>query len=117
MIRIDSSPNSLDNDGVLPIGHIVSHLLLPYIRGSLEGVLRVAYPSFDFLPWCFNNCPMKYWANIDNQRRYIRWFEKIKHFNSPSDWFAFLFILIDYLSASVLLLPSLSFGPVGLGTL
>lgn len=54
---------------------------------SLHQVLTLIYPNYEWLPWKFATIPVGYWNSIDNQRKFIIWFQSQRNINEMTDWY------------------------------
>jgi hypothetical protein len=62
-------------------------LIRKYYDGSLMKLLATMYPDHEWLEWKFIRTPQNWWADLNNQRRYITWFEKVVGIKSKEDWY------------------------------
>jgi hypothetical protein len=52
----------------------------------LINLLKDAYPDYEWLPWKFD-ITNKFWGDIKNQRKFIKYIEKEEGISSPKDWY------------------------------
>src|SRR5688572_7922102 len=62
-------------------------LLTVYYNGSIFTMLQHIYPTFQFLPWKFDQVPKGFWPKIENQKTYITWLEQQLNINKKEDWY------------------------------
>ena len=61
--------------------------LLKLHSNSLYKALSVVYPEYEWLPWRFVVTPRYFWAEIENQRKYMEWAGKELKIKEMSDWY------------------------------
>lgn len=52
----------------------------------LINILKDAYSDYEWLPWKFDKTN-KFWGNIDNQRKFVKYVEEKENINKPEDWY------------------------------
>ncbi len=60
---------------------------LEYYENSYTKALQTHFPKFDWKPWLFRQAPSGYWHDLENCRKYVKWFEKQSGFKSKKDWY------------------------------
>jgi hypothetical protein len=50
-------------------------------------LLSSVYPEHEWLPWKFEQIPLSYWDNVNNQRKFMDWAGKQLKINEMSDWY------------------------------
>jgi len=60
---------------------------LHVIHGTLVNILRFALPEFEWLEWKFSRVPRKYWQELNNRKKYLRWLGNELGFQNPEDWY------------------------------
>lgn len=53
---------------------------------SLSTALSSVYPNHEWMPWKFKNVGSRWWAKLENQRRFLDWCASELHIESGSDW-------------------------------
>ena len=61
--------------------------LLGQNDSSLYKVLCLVYPDYEWLPWKFEFVPRNFWANVNNQRKFMEWAGKELKIKDMSDWY------------------------------
>jgi hypothetical protein len=56
-------------------------------NGSLLQLLSNVYPDYNWLPWKFAECPLPYWDDVKNQRKFLDWAAKELNIKEMSDWY------------------------------
>lgn len=46
------------------------------------------------LPWMFLTVTSKYWDDLENVSRYVRWLEEELHIKRPEDWYAVPYVVV-----------------------
>ena len=54
---------------------------------SVYQVLLPVYPAYDWLPWKFDKCPLLYFEDIVNQRKFMHWAANELKINDLEDWY------------------------------
>jgi hypothetical protein len=67
--------------------HGVVALLRYYPRGSTVDAACELHPSLKGKEWLFERVPENFWADIRNQRRFLRWLEAKLGIGDPSEWY------------------------------
>lgn len=57
-------------------------------KGSINKLLKVAYPDFDFIMYKFNQSPNGYWNDSNNIKNYLEDLFKHKRFTEITDWYS-----------------------------
>jgi len=60
---------------------------LTYYGGSPSGVVAVAFPEYDWLPWKFSKAPMNTWNNREIFAQYMDWTGEKLGYTKPDDWY------------------------------
>jgi hypothetical protein len=60
---------------------------LEYYDHSYLQALQWYFPKYDWKPWLFGQAPNGYWHNIENCKKYVRWFEAQKGFANIEGWY------------------------------
>lgn len=63
------------------------HGILEYYNHSFIQMLLTLFPKYDWKPWLFQKAPRGYWAEIENCRKYARWFEFESGIEKNEDWY------------------------------
>jgi hypothetical protein len=61
--------------------------LLAKYNNSLYKLLSTIYPEYDWKPWLFQRVPRSYWANLDNQKKYLEWIKIKFNIQKFDDWY------------------------------
>jgi hypothetical protein len=61
--------------------------LLKKYNGSTSLLLSAIYPEYEWLPWKFDRCPVSFWDDVNNQRKFVDWAEKQLNIQEMSDWY------------------------------
>ena len=61
--------------------------LIDLYNGSLSKLLSSVYPEYDWLPWKFTVCPLGFWNDIANQRKFTEWVAKELNIKEMEDWY------------------------------
>lgn len=48
--------------------------------------LKIAFPDYEWLPWCFKTLPDGFWDNESNLQWYLQWLGEQLNFRSSTDW-------------------------------
>jgi hypothetical protein len=62
------------------------HLLKSH-RDSPTHLLSTVYPEHEWLPWKFVRCPLNYWSDVNNQRKFMDWAATQLNVKEMSDWY------------------------------
>jgi hypothetical protein len=61
--------------------------LLPKYDNSLQVLIKLIYPEYEWIPWKFNRVVGGYFDDINNQREYMNWLFKKLEYKEMSDWY------------------------------
>jgi hypothetical protein len=64
-----------------------STIIRKHYHGSLIRALATIYPDHEWQAWRFRNVSGRWWEDLDNQRRYLRWFEAQEGIRTQTDWY------------------------------
>jgi hypothetical protein len=56
-------------------------------KGSILRLLSTLYPDYDWLPWKFDDCPLQFWTDPKNQKKFIDWAAVELNIKTTSDWY------------------------------
>ncbi len=60
---------------------------LEYYEHSYAKALQHHFLKHDWKPWLFQQAPNRYWHDLNNCKKYVRWFEEQSGFKSIKDWY------------------------------
>lgn len=64
-------------------------------NSNIINILKNAYPDVTWLNWKFKITTRCYFKNIDNQRLFISYIEKMENITKPSDWYNYTAKIIE----------------------
>ncbi len=70
--------NITDNDGFS---------LLNFYKGSPQLIIKSVFKNYNWLPWKFENTPLNFWNDINNQKLYMDWLFKELGYETMEDWY------------------------------
>jgi hypothetical protein len=62
-------------------------LFSKYGGDSLHLIVEKLYPDTTWHTWRFNPVSRGYWESMENQAKYLQWFQDRLEINQPSDWY------------------------------
>jgi hypothetical protein len=60
--------------------------LLNKYNKSPSSMLSAVYPEYNWLPWKFKMCPLNFWEDVNNQKKFIEWAAQELNIKEISDW-------------------------------
>lgn len=59
---------------------------LLFYYGSLYSAARSNYPEYEWMPWRFAVLPVKFWDNVENQKKCLEWIGERLGIQTMEDW-------------------------------
>ncbi len=63
-------------------------LVATYWRSSPVVAVKQCFPRYEWHEWLFAQCPMGFWDDRRNHRRYMKWLGGQLGFRRPEDWYS-----------------------------